>query len=51
MKKAYETPKAEKVNFDYTQNVVASGTSTPNNTKCIDPCYVEPTFGGYRPCK
>ena len=50
MKKAYETPKAEKATFDYTQNVVASNTTdTPNNTKCIDPCIIIPTYSKY--CK
>ena len=40
MKKQYETPEAKKVEFDYEENVVASGTHwnyTPDNTKCWPP--------------
>lgn len=53
MKKTYETPKVEKLEFDYSDTVVASGNSnTPNNEpgnthyKC-DPCatYYAPGWG------
>ena len=30
-KKAYETPEARKVNFDYQENVVASGKKPPED--------------------
>ena len=32
MKKQYETPNAKKVEFDYSENVVAS--NTPSKTRC-----------------
>lgn len=31
MKKTYEAPIAEKMQFDYEENVVASGTGNPDN--------------------
>ena len=39
MKKQYETPNAKKVEFDYTETVVASGqTKQSTDTKCPTPC-------------
>ena len=37
MKKQYDAPVAEKVDFDYEENVVASGTPT-SQTKCFGSC-------------
>ena len=34
MKKQYETPNAKKVEFDYSENVVASGTPTQDANSC-----------------
>ncbi len=41
MKKEYETPEAKKIDFDYRENVVASGTAKQGDDKCntyTDPC-------------
>ena len=43
MKKHYETPEVKKIEFDYEENVVASGTHynydppAESNTKCWEP--------------
>ncbi len=39
MKKEYKTPVSEKIVFDYTNTVVASGSTEKNQTK-IDVCLV-----------
>ena len=36
MKKAYESPKAEKMNFDYSETVVASAAKCRNETHYTD---------------
>ncbi len=38
MKKNYNAPVAEKVDFDYEENVVASGPSQSNVPVCQCPC-------------
>ena len=38
MKKQYDAPVAEKVDFDYEENVTASGVPTNQATKCYNPC-------------
>ena len=40
MKKIYDAPKAEKVNFDYTVNVVASSTATQDATTVTHKCTI-----------
>lgn len=54
MKKQYDAPVAEKVDFDYEENVTASGVPTNQATKCYNPCGQDtpkppmnpPTHGG-----
>ena len=38
MKKMYETPVVEKVDFDYEENVVASGSIVETKTACVCGC-------------
>ena len=52
MKKTYETPKSERLEFDYSDTVVASGNSNiPNNDpngqyfKCACENYYSPGWG------
>ncbi len=51
MKKKYVAPVADKVDFDYEENVVASGTPSQTNTACDCSCkkdhFVQPTFTYY----
>ena len=45
MKKKYETPVVEKVEFDYEENVVASNTQTNKKEKYCYACWTQ-----YSPC-
>ncbi len=38
MKKQYNAPKAEKVEFNYEENVLASSFTTQSQVKCANPC-------------
>ena len=49
MKRKYETPEVKKVEFDYTQNVVASGAASQTQGQG-DKCYVDPCTGATREC-
>ena len=54
MKKNYNAPVAEKVDFDYEENVVASGPSQSNVPVCNCPCKqdyqpVQPTYFWFFP--
>ena len=50
MKKQYETPKAKKVEFDYTESVVASG-GTKQGATCPSQCQQVPArYGKYFWC-